>query len=80
MGFKVREYLQLGAQQYRDFFIFCVLEDRIGIHLRNSALPVNRSGMMCNVKIHASEFWSGILPLCVNNLAFREYITSFPSR
>jgi len=29
--------------------------------------------MMCNVKINTSEFWSGILLLFANNLAFCKY-------
>ena len=68
MGLKVRQQLQLGVQEYKNCFIFCVLEDRSGIHFRNNALPPHRSSMMCNVKINASEFWSGILSLFVNNV------------
>jgi hypothetical protein len=29
--------------------------------------------MMCNAKINASDFWSGILFLFANNLVFCEY-------
>jgi len=29
--------------------------------------------MMCNVKTNASEFWSGILLLFANSLAFCKY-------
>jgi hypothetical protein len=56
-----------------NFFKFRVPEDRSGIHFRNNSLPVNRSSMMCNVKIYAYEFWSGILLLFVNNVAFCKY-------